>query len=578
MKWFKNLSLRNKIGSALGLISFFILIMVLYSYIYLSGLREQQNEINVKYINERLELEKINNEVDNFRLHLFAAMQLNHSSIADSIEGDYNDLRVLRSSAFNSLTQYNPAGKYNFTNLGTMLDNYLKITGEHMSKLRTKGAALDEIIKEQNMSANIITATIASLSQNIQGDINEITQSSTQTTFRVIILILLAAIVFFSATVMILLQSNKWVSDPLNKLADASQKIAAGDTSVTIDVLDRSDEVGKLYSAFNQMINSLSEISIVTESISKGNLTVQITPRSNQDRTVNSLNIMTNNLRKIISDSITSIGVINHVSGNIFSAAARLSTSANQTATAIGETTVTIEEVKRTSEVLSKKAKEISIIAQKASEISELGLKSTEDTMQGIHNIGGQMATIGESALKLSEHSRAIGDIITSVNDLAEQSNLLAVNAAIEAARAGEHGKSFVIVAQEIKNLAQQSKQATAQVKSALSDIQNSINSTVMATEQGEKIVVAGVKLSEQTRTSISQLSQTISLFTDISMQTSVSSQEQFVGMDQVAIAMDNIKVASSQNALTTKELEQLARNLQDISQKLNEIRNLFVV
>jgi methyl-accepting chemotaxis protein len=573
-----NLSLRNKIGTALGFISFFMLLMVIYSYLYLSALKEQQAEINGKYINLRLELDKLRSEIDNFKIHVFESFASGKTQLSDSIDIYLSRLELAKHAALKNTEEFNPEQKYSFEELRDALENYTKRSELHLREGKGKSPDIAKIIAEQNLYSSMVTGTMLTYSAQIQKDLNEISQSARGKTLRIIILILLAAIVFFIATAIILVQANKLVADPLNNLAAASQNIARGDISMTIPGIDRNDEIGRLNEAFRKMLNSLNEIGLVTETISNGDLTMQLTPKSSHDIIFTSLNKMTNNLRKIISESIESIGFINKISGNIFSAAARLATSSNQTATAIGETTVTIEEVKRTSEVLSKKAKEISTIAQKASDISDVGLRATEDTTQGIRNIGEQMGTIGQSALRLSELSRTIGDIIASVSDIAEQSNLLAVNAAIEAARAGEHGRSFVIVAQEIKNLAQQSKQATIQVKTALNDIQNAINSTVMATEQGEKIVNTGVKLSQQTRDSIHQLAQTINLFTDISLQTSVSSQEQFVGMDQVAIAMDNIKVASAQNALTTKELEQLAGNLQDIAAKLNEISTIFKV
>jgi methyl-accepting chemotaxis protein len=111
--------------------------------------------------------------------------------------------------------------------------------------------------------------------------------------------------------------------------------------------------------------------------------------------------------------------------------------------------------------------------------------------MKHIHD---QMESVAASILHLSEQSQAIGEIIATVTDLAERSNLLAVNAAIEAAKADEQGKGFAVVAQEVKSLAEQSKQATAQVRTILNDIQTAMSAAVMATEQGSKAVDAGVK------------------------------------------------------------------------------------
>ena len=101
-------------------------------------------------------------------------------------------------------------------------------------------------------------------------------------------------------------------------------------------------------------------------------------------------------------------------------------------------------------------------MAKKASEMSTTGNKATEDTRLRINIIREQMDSIRETVLELSERAQAIENIMSTVQDLADQSHLLAVNASIEAARAGEHGKGFSVVAQEIKALADQSKGATA--------------------------------------------------------------------------------------------------------------------
>ena len=141
-------------------------------------------------------------------------------------------------------------------------------------------------------------------------------------------------------------------------------------------------------------------------------------------------------------------------------------------AVSVTETTTTVEEVKQTANVSSQKGKARCYLAQNAVQVSQTGAKSVNETIEGINKLKEQMEYIAETIVKLSEHNHAIGEIIATVDDLAEQSNLLAVNAAIEAAKAGEHGKGFVVVAQEIKSHAEQSKQATKQVRTILNDIQ----------------------------------------------------------------------------------------------------------
>jgi methyl-accepting chemotaxis protein len=186
-----------------------------------------------------------------------------------------------------------------------------------------------------------------------------------------------------------------------------------------------------------------------------------------------------------------------------------------------------------------------------------------------MHRIQEQMESIAESIVQLSEQSQAIGEIIATVNDLAEQSNMLAVNAALEATRAGEQGKGFIVVAQEVKGLAEQSKQATSQVRTILGDIQRATSTAVLATEQGSKAVEAGVRQSTETGEAIRQLAESIAEAAQSATQIAVSSQQQMVGMDQVALAMENIKQASIQNVAGTRQAETAAQGLHELGLRL---------
>jgi methyl-accepting chemotaxis protein len=183
-----------------------------------------------------------------------------------------------------------------------------------------------------------------------------------------------------------------------------------------------------------------------------------------------------------------------------------------------------------------------------------------------------QMESIADSMVRLSEQTQAIGQIIASVDDLAAQSNLLAVNAAIEAAKAGEQGKGFAVVAQEVKSLAEQSKQATNQVRTILHDIQKATSAAVMATEQGGKAVETGVKQSTQAGESILALTGGVTEAAHAATQIAASSRQQLLGIEQVATAMESIKQSSAQNVASAKQLETSALNLNALGQKLRAL------
>ena len=267
-----------------------------------------------------------------------------------------------------------------------------------------------------------------------------------------------------------------------------------------------------------------------------------------------------------------SIVQISSSSTQILGTTTQLASSSEEMATAVEETTTTVEEVKQTAQVSIQKADNVVSTAGKAEQVSQEGRKATEDTIEEMRRIKSQMDSITESIVRLSEQSQAVGEIIATVDDISDQSNLLAVNASIEAAKAGEHGRGFGVVAQEIRGLAEQSKQSTTAVRKILNDIQKAVSQAVMVTEQGSKAVESGMKQSARTGEAIAALADSIIEAADAATQIAVSSKQQLTGMDQVALAMENIRQASSQNVSGSKQAETAMRDLQKLGENLKRL------
>lgn len=268
--------------------------------------------------------------------------------------------------------------------------------------------------------------------------------------------------------------------------------------------------------------------------------------------------------------------VLATAANQITASTTQLASSSSETAAAVSQTSSTIEEVRQTSEISAQKAKYVAEIGQKTVQISQEGQKSMAESVEAMNQIQQKMETMAERIVTLSEQSRDIGEIINTVNDLAEQSNLLAVNASIEAAKAGKHGKGFSVVAQEVKTMAEQSKQATSQVRMILGDIQKALSTAVLSAEEGSKAVETGVKLSNNASEAIRTLAKSIAESANAATQIIASSQQQLIGMDQVAQAMQNINQASVQNVASTKQVEMLAHELSQLGQKLQALTEEF--
>ena len=281
---------------------------------------------------------------------------------------------------------------------------------------------------------------------------------------------------------------------------------------------------------------------------------------------------MVNALREGNRDVTEATNTLASAVSQILTSTTELASVSAETSTSVSETTATVEEVKQTARLSSEKSKSVSDGAQQAALVAQQGQAAVTETVNGINLIKQHMESVAESIVKLSEQNQVIGEIISTVNDLAQQSNLLAVNAAIEASKAGEQGKGFAVVAQEVKSLAEQSKQATVQVRTILNDIQKATAAAVMTTEQVSKAVDASVTQAADAGDSIARLTESVSEASNALMQIVASSQQQLVGMDQIALAMENIRQASQQNAAGTKQVEQAAHSLNELGQKLKEM------
>jgi len=329
------------------------------------------------------------------------------------------------------------------------------------------------------------------------------------------------------------------IARPLAVLSAMASRITAGDLSINISPDERADEIGALTRAFRQM---------------------------------------TENFRSSITSITEGVALLASSASEIMATTTQVAAGAAENVVAINETTTTVEEVRQAAQLSSQKAKGVSESSQKLANISQTGQKAVEETTSEINSIRIQMEAIAKTIVSLSEQSQNIGGIIASVTDIADQSNLLAVNAGIEAAKAGEQGRGFAVVAQEIKSLAEQSKQATIEVRRILNEVQKSTNMAVMATEQGSKAVEAGLKQALQAGDVIKALSEATSQAVQAAMQIVASSSQQVVGMDQIGKAMGNINQATAENSLSVKQTETAARNINELGQKLKQLVSRYKI
>jgi methyl-accepting chemotaxis protein len=315
----------------------------------------------------------------------------------------------------------------------------------------------------------------------------------------------------------------------------------------------------------------LSNFVAFVDRVGKGDLTQQAIVATNDEVGVlgNGMNLMVAGLKNVNSQIASVTENMNAASAQILASAKQQASSTKEQAATVQEITSTMQEISQSGLQIVAKAKEVAGVAEQATSASASGMNAVQNTNRLMEAIREQVEEVAENIVALSEKTQAVGEIISTVNEIAEQSNLLALNATIEAADAGDEGCRFSVVASEMKNLADQAKECTVHVRKILGEIQKAINTSVMLTEEAVKRVESGKQQAEVSENVIRQISSSTVESIQAFQQIIGATNQQQVGLEQVAQGMKDIDLAAQQNATGTGQLEQAVVSLSAMSRQL---------
>jgi methyl-accepting chemotaxis protein len=373
--------------------------------------------------------------------------------------------------------------------------------------------------------------------------------------------------------------------------------VAEGDLTARL-APNGSGELGALADALNAMAERLEgmieserqvqeslktavmDYSAFAATVAEGNLTARLTPNGTGElgALADSLNGMVERLGELSSQVREGAQSISSATTEILASLSQHSSSAAEQSAAVAQTTTTVEEARTAAEQSAEKAGEVAEQAKASVEVTDKGLEAVQAIIGGMQNIQEKVQAIAQGILALSEQTQQIGEITATVSDLADQSNMLALNASIEAAKAGEHGKGFAVVAAEVRNLAEQSKQATEQVRAILGEIQHAANAAVLATEEGTRVVDTGRDLVQGADEVIRDLAETIRRAARAAEQIAASAHQQSAGADQIAKAMQDISQANVQSVAGAQQSQHAAEGLNELANRLREAAERYRV
>lgn len=473
----------------------------------------------------------------------------------------------------------------------TLIDNYLK----NFESLVSIDTQIAQQVATYRQTAQTFEEPLQAFTDEGQTGVstaqNSINSTLNSVLVIVVVIMITAIIIGFALAIII----TRAITRPLGQITQAAENVASGNLDQHVSVKSR-DEIGRLADAFNIMLESLkntmasqvakeyiegiiNEYRAFVAQVSAGNLAARLELKNgNAASGEDDLYQLGDNLNAMVERLSTMANQIQEASIGISSAAAEILAattqqiaSATEQDAAVTQTMATVEEVRATVKQTSERAQGVADSSRQSVEISRKGQDSVANTIDGMRLIGHRVENIAENILMLSERTQQIGEIINTVNEIADQSKLLALNASIEAARAGEEGKGFAVVAMEVRQLAEQSRDATSRVRDILNQIQQATNTAVMVTEEGSKGAESGMQLVESAGDSIRDLARTIEEVAQAGMQIAASTYQQNNGMDQLATAIMSIKQATSQTAASTRQAERSAQDLNGMAVEMQK-------
>ncbi len=245
---------------------------------------------------------------------------------------------------------------------------------------------------------------------------------------------------------------------------------------------------------------------------------------------------------------------------------------ASDQAAAMNETTTTMEQLGQSSRVSAKQAHTGADETTESLNLAVGGAEAVKQTLNSMADLKTKVAGLAQEIVALSDRVDQISEISAFVGDIANQTNLLAMNAAVEAAHAGQHGKGFAVVATEIRKLADQSSKSVLRIHDLVGDIRQATNSSVMATEEGSKVVEQVMSLAQQTTDVFMNVEASVSRAAENVEQISLNNKEQAAGITQVVESIESLNRGARESA---DGLKQTSESLMALNDAVSHLRSM---
>jgi methyl-accepting chemotaxis protein len=370
---------------------------------------------------------------------------------------------------------------------------------------------------------------------------------------------------------------SRAIANPIKAIAKVADDISVGDIQHAIH-FESKDEIGVLAESFRRLIDYMKSLANAAERIAANDLTVQVTPKGDKDVLGNAFKTMTTNLTAMIRQVTDNSTQLVSAATEIASTSEQMARGSQEQTGQTAQVSSAVEEMTATIVESSRNAGEAAGQAKEAANAARAGNQVVSQTIEGMNRIAQVVQESANTVQELAKSSDKIGEIIGVIDDIADQTNLLALNAAIEAARAGEQGRGFAVVADEVRKLAERTTKATKEITGMIKGIQNDTKGAVAGMEQGINEVQQGRELADKAGESLTAIATYSQKVMDMIQQIATAAEEQSAASEEIARSVEGIAKVTKENATGVEQSAAAAEQLNRQAEGLQKMVSRFKV
>lgn len=578
MKWFMNLRMRSKIIALVALLLAIMVSVSVFALMKLQVVSADAKDLGRNWLPKTKYLGELKAYAFDLRRNLLQHILSSTEAEFREYESNMQKDRALFEASFQSLGKLlvTDEGKRLYSTVEKDWKDFIGIVDQVVSLSRQmKNTEAAQLARERGAeSGDRVAKSIDEMIGIIDGHTNnfefrvETTAASARST--VIAIIAVAGILGLLVGLFI----AKTISDPIQGLVRVADKAAHGD--LTEDVHARStDEIGILTKAFGDMMTSLRSLigEVSTSAQSVASTSEELSAAA--EESASAIQQISNTVQQVatgaqqqstsLSDTASSVGQVNQ-------AIVQVAKGAESQVRSVHEASEVVAGMKRSLDETMGSLKTVGSASQRSAESAAKGAESARNVITSMERIRGTTENIAERIRELNAHSQEIGRILEVIDDIAEQTNLLALNAAIEAARAGEHGRGFAVVADEVRKLAERSSKETKAIADLIGRVKQATEKAVSAIESGSKEVEAGSALSQEAGKVLEQISSDAKESERLISALMKSAQALGEASLKVEKAMDNIVSVAEENTAATEEM---AASAEEVKKAVDSIASV---